>query len=99
MCIECGHDVRVGSNQILISSLLNLIYTLAHITRGVIVQFGSVFSEKKFKPITGLSWFGFHSFSKEESNQTNWFRSVRLIGLFKNTSKKNPYSHKFVFHV
>jgi len=45
-----------------------------------------------------LHWFSFHCFSKKEPKQTNWYGSVRLLGLFENTIKKNLHSHKFVFH-
>jgi len=86
-----GARCIVGSNRILISSLLNLIHTLVRITRGVTIQFGSIFSPKKIQTdeiFIGSSWFGFHSFSKKRTGLIQ-FRLVWLIGLFKNTIKNN----------
>jgi len=57
--------------------ILHISFPLISVT----VWFGSVFGQKKFKPMKSSPvWFGFYYFSKNKPNQTSWFGSV-CIGL------------------
>ena len=69
-----------------------------YVPRGVTVWFELVFSQKNVwtdEIFIGSIWFGFHYFSTKKLYQTNRFGLVRLIGLLKNTIKKNHILIKY----